>query len=224
MDWSWNSEGQKVKGHIITLEKIGDVIRYYDPQNGKVIDNFYDYIAKINLKRGINVLRLDNLRINPEYASHILGKSGSKVVGGVVGKGSIKGVKNPIPDELKIRRSEIRNIAKETVVDKPIKLPGLNKTATISNKGVKEWTNQPHIHLAEKNELILDIQNVMNNSKYLGYGPDKNSINAIAHLYETVINGDKSWIVVREFYDGKIVIHSISDNDTILKIIKAPTR
>lgn len=225
IDWFWNTQSKRaLNGHIITLEKIGGVLRYYDPQNGKVIDNFYDYIADIKLNRGIRLLRVDNLRVNPEYASQILGKSGSMAFGGMVGKSNIKGVKNPIPDEIKIRRSEIRDIAKETVVDKPIKLPGLNKTATISNKGVKEWTNQPHIHLAEKNELILDIQNVMNHSKYLGCGTDKNSINAVAHLFETVINGDKSWIVVREFYNGKIVIHSISDSDEILKIIKASTR
>jgi len=137
---------------------------------------------------------------------------------------NIRKIKNPISEELKARRTEIRNLAKEIIVDKPIQLPGINRVAFISNKGVKEWTNQPHVHLAEKNELILNIQDVLNKSKYIGCGVDKNSINAIAHLYETVINGDKSWIIVREFYDGRIMIHSISDSEDILKILKVPTR
>jgi len=137
---------------------------------------------------------------------------------------NIRKIKNPISEELKARRTEIRNLAKEIIVDKPIQLPGINRVAFISNKGVKEWTNQPHAHLAEKNELILNIQDVLNKSKYIGCGADKNSANALAHLYETVINGDKSWIIIREFYDGRIMIHSISDSEDILKIIKVPTR
>lgn len=148
----------------------------------------------------------------------------SNIVSGEFNKDGIRKVKSPISEELKARRTEIRNLAKEIIVDKPIQLPGINRVAFISNKGVKEWTNQPHAHLAEKNELILNIQDVLNKSKYIGCGADKNSANAIAHLYETVINGDKSWIIIREFYDGRIMIHSISDSEDILKIIKVPTR
>lgn len=89
--WTWNSSGRNLKGHIITLEKIGDTLRYYDPQNGRVIDNFYDYINDIKLNRGIRLLRVDNLRINADYAAHILGKSGSKAVNGMVGKSGTGG-------------------------------------------------------------------------------------------------------------------------------------
>lgn len=88
VDWYWSSEN---KGHIITLEKVGNTLRFYDPQNGKIISNFYDYIDDIRLSHGIRLLRVDNLRVNPEYASQILGKSGSKAVGGVIGKGSVSG-------------------------------------------------------------------------------------------------------------------------------------
>lgn len=133
---------------------------------------------------------------------------------------SFREVKNPISDELKKRRAEIRELAKEKIIDKPIALPELGKNAFVSNKGVKEWLNQPHVHLAEKNELILDIQNVLNQSKYLGYGADKHDpLSAKAHIYEISIIGNKSWIIIRELHDGSIKIHSISDNEDILKII-----
>ena len=85
IDWYWNRKS----GHIITLEKIGDTFRYYDPQNGKVIDSLYNYIADIRLNEGICLLRVDNLRINSDYAAHILCKSGSKAIGGEIGKGGI---------------------------------------------------------------------------------------------------------------------------------------
>lgn len=88
VDWYWSSEN---KGHIITLEKVGNTLRFYDPQNGKIISNFYDYIDDIRLSHGIRLLRVDNLRINAEYASQILGKSGTKAFGGVIGKGGISG-------------------------------------------------------------------------------------------------------------------------------------
>lgn len=79
IQWLWNTQSKRyIDGHIITLEKIGDTLRYYDPQNGKAIDNFYDYINDIMLARGISVLRVDNLRVNADYASHILGKSRSR--------------------------------------------------------------------------------------------------------------------------------------------------
>ncbi len=95
IDWCWNTQSKySISGHIITVEKIDGVLRYYDPQNGKVIANFYDYINNIKLDRGINLLRVDNLRVNPEYASHILGKSGSDVISGVVGQSVTKGALN----------------------------------------------------------------------------------------------------------------------------------
>ncbi len=90
IDWCWNTQSKrKITGHIITVERIDGVLRYYDPQNGKVIPNFYDYINDIQLKRGINLLRVDNLRVNPEFASHILGKSGSEVMGGEIVRSGI---------------------------------------------------------------------------------------------------------------------------------------
>ncbi len=100
IDWTWNSRSKTcLPGHIITVEKTGDTIRYYDPQNGKVITDFYDYIKNIQLKRGINVLRVDNLRVDADYAAHILCKSGSKTTGGKAAKGGVRGGITPKTDK-----------------------------------------------------------------------------------------------------------------------------
>lgn len=79
IEWFRNTQSKRyLKGHIITVEKIGDTLRHYDPQNGKVITDFYSYIANIKLDRGINLLRVDDKRINPDWAAQILEKAGGK--------------------------------------------------------------------------------------------------------------------------------------------------
>ena len=60
IDWSWYGQSKRyIKGHIITVERIDGVLRYYNPQKGKVIDNFYDYINDIKLNLGISVFRVE---------------------------------------------------------------------------------------------------------------------------------------------------------------------
>jgi hypothetical protein len=83
ISWLWNKSNS---GHIITVEKIGNTFRYYDPQSGQVIAKFVDYIKDIDLNRGIKLLRVDNLMPNPEVCTKVLTKAGSKsIVGGVTG-------------------------------------------------------------------------------------------------------------------------------------------
>lgn len=89
----------------------------------------------------------------------------------------------------------------------------------ISNRGIKEWINQPHKHKAEKDKALLRLPEVLDSSKYIGYGVDKHDPRVKAHLYETIIGGDRSWIVVREFKDKTKLLHSISDSVNIIKII-----
>lgn len=101
IDWSWNTQSKRyIPGHIITLERIDGVIRYYDPQNGKVIKNFYDYINDIKLDRGINVLRVDNLCIDTDWASKILERSGANAKSGTLASGGVTGkIKPPYIEE-----------------------------------------------------------------------------------------------------------------------------
>ena len=54
---------------------------------------------------------------------------------------------------------------------------------------------------------------------YKGYGPDKHDRDAKMHLFEITILGDKSWIIVRETFNGVTTLHSISDSPSILNYI-----
>nr|DAJ36625.1 MAG TPA: Papain fold toxin 1, glutamine deamidase [Caudoviricetes sp.] len=70
--WQWNS-GRS--GHIITCERLVDgTMRYYDPQNGKVITDFSTYASRFNLSSGIKVLRVDTLQINKDLIAGIVSK------------------------------------------------------------------------------------------------------------------------------------------------------
>ena len=120
---------------------------------------------------------------------------------------------NNLPEDVKERRKEIRSLAKDKWVGKQITHPKFKGHTVLTYTNIKEWLSQPHEHFAAKNELILDIQTVFERSKYIGYIPDKHNPDDVkAHLFETVLLGDKSYIIVREFKNGECRLHSISDS------------
>ena len=57
----------------------------------------------------------------------------------------------------------------------------------------------------------------MAKAKYVGCGIDKHDHTCIAHLYEIEINGDPFWVVFREYRNGKMQLHGISDSPDIVK-------
>ena len=71
ISWSW-SRGNV--GHIITAERIPDgSLRIYDPQNGKITSiKFKD----INVNKGFEILRVDNLNINFDVVRGVIKKAG----------------------------------------------------------------------------------------------------------------------------------------------------
>ena len=122
----------------------------------------------------------------------------------------------PLTNAQKQRRTEIRQIAKTTIANKPMMIPILNRTATISNEKIKEWLNQPHKYIVEKNESLLSLEDLINNGEYIDSGVDKHDPTVIAHLIQVTIANENSWIVVRELNDGTLRIHSVSDNRSII--------
>ena len=85
--WFWESGNS---GHIITAERANGVLRYYDPQTGRIIKDFAGYIKKLKLATGIRYLRVDNLRANPAIVKNVLSKptiaKGGKAAGGGTAK------------------------------------------------------------------------------------------------------------------------------------------
>jgi hypothetical protein len=120
---------------------------------------------------------------------------------------------------MRLRRKEIQQEA-EKFLEVQLTNEDFGKTVSLTRKGIKEWTNQPHMHYMEKNEMLLRIDKVLKSSRYMGSGPDEHNASIIMHLFETEIEGDKTWIIVREMSDGTVRLHSISDSRKILEFIK----
>ena len=125
--------------------------------------------------------------------------------------------KKYLSQNVKQRRREIKADAKKLVADtfanKRFKHP-----IRITNKGIKEWTNQPHKLYAEKNEMLLDIKSVIFTAEYLGRMSRQPKDDYISYLFSAKVKKTESWIIVRK-YDrvNDCVIHSISDNYSILR-------
>lgn len=131
-----------------------------------------------------------------------------------------RSVKQPLSEEIKRRRAEIR-IQAQALTHQTAKLPQIKSPVTLTHGGIKEWTNQPHKYAALKNEMLLNVFSVIKKAKYLGHGQDKHDRTAKAHLYQIEIGGEPSWIIVRELADGQAFIHGISDSPSIVeKVLK----
>ncbi len=115
---------------------------------------------------------------------------------------------------------DIKKAARQTLQGASLSHPDFNGKITVSRRSIDEWTNQPHIHYAEKNRMLLYIDDVLKQSKYLGPGNDKTDGNVTIHLFETSIRGDKTWIIVKEYTDGNTILYSISDSANILKSLR----
>ena len=117
---------------------------------------------------------------------------------------------------LRRRRKEIKQEAKR-LVNQDFFNEGFGKTLTITNTNIDEWINQPHKFIEAKNEMLLEIGDVIRNATYIGAGPHKHAADITAHFFEIELKGEKAWIIAREFSNGKCHIHSISDNESILE-------
>lgn len=207
--WRWK---RKRSGHIITAERLPDGnLRFYDPQNG--MSGALDLYKK-DIAGNVRIYRVDTLAPNANIVKDVLTKGEAKAATGTAAQGGISGsIETKAIFE---RAKQIKSLVQRDGID-PIVLPTLNKTAEVSIKKVKEWCNQPHRHIAEKNELILHIRDIIAKAKYVGCGIDKHDHTCIAHLYEIEINGDPSWVVFREYRNGKMQLHGISDSPDIVK-------
>ena len=113
------------------------------------------------------------------------------------------------------RRREIREYMADHL-NEPLVNPDFSRPVALSGKSVKEFLNQPHKHYREKNELLLDIKQVFISASYLGINPNYKAPGLVAsHIFEIVLCGENSWLIVREYSDGAIKLYSCSDNAII---------
>lgn len=121
-------------------------------------------------------------------------------------------------EQLRKQRAEIKEQAR-FLTSRTLYNKDFGKGIAVSMASIKEWLNQPHKWIMEKNALLPMIENVIAASKYVGFGPDKHDPDITMHLFEITIHGEKSWIIVRELIDGSIKLHSVSDSDNILNYL-----
>ena len=113
---------------------------------------------------------------------------------------------------------EIKKEAREQLQGTTITIPNFEGEIGISRRSIDEWTNQPHAHYAEKNRMLLSIEEVLDSAKYVGRKSDNSTKpgSKWIHLFETKIQGEKSWIIIKEYQDGTTMLYSISDSPNIL--------
>ena len=121
--------------------------------------------------------------------------------------------RHSLPESVKARRREIKVEAMKKLRSKQFRNPKFNMKIRITGSGIDEWLNQPHRHYAEKNEMLLNISEIIKKSTYLGVSRYKRRL---AHIFETTLCGETTWIVVTEVPGRGATIHSISDNARIL--------
>ncbi|MCM1225715.1 MAG: hypothetical protein NC548_65860, partial [Lachnospiraceae bacterium] len=145
-------------------------------------------------------------------------KDNQKAIDDILQNGRV--IYEPLPDDVKERRKEIKRLAYETICQQPLYAPGLKESITVSKKSVKEWLNQPFADVAAKNEALLRLSEILNGSEYMGYGSDIHDTHTKAHLFQTTIGETLCWIIVRAIYNQGLKLHSLTDNSEILKILK----
>ena len=116
--------------------------------------------------------------------------------------------------EIRRRRKEIREEAKALLVGQVLSHPYFPHDIYINVSGIKEWLNQPHKHYAEKNEALLNLPKLMQESEYLDSVADPKERDYIvaSHLFKTKIAEADSWIIVNETIWSEFLVHSVSDN------------
>jgi hypothetical protein len=63
LDWTWRRDNmsQELEGHIVVVERFENGgLRIYDPQAGECLD-WKELSSNIDITKGINILRVDNL-------------------------------------------------------------------------------------------------------------------------------------------------------------------
>ena len=116
--------------------------------------------------------------------------------------------------EIRQRRKEIREEAKALLIGQVLSHPYFTHDIYINVSGIKEWLNQPHRHYAEKNEALLNLPKLIQESEYLDSVADPKGRDYIvaSHLFRTKIAEADSWIIVNETIWSEFLVHSISDN------------
>lgn len=124
---------------------------------------------------------------------------------------------SPLPKEVKQRRAEIEKTAIRTLTNKVFHHPQLKGDIRVYKRGIREWLNQPNGHIEAKNELLLNIGEVIRKGVYKGHNTHKGHE---SHVIEITFEGGKAWVILTDYPGRGLAVHSISENEAVLNGLK----
>ena len=124
--------------------------------------------------------------------------------------------------EMKRTLKERKKEARKAVQGKMLTNPNFPEKIMVSRASVDEWTNQPFMYMAEKHQMLLDIERVLGEAEYLGPADKHKEVDKLiqSHLFKTHVEDIDAYIIVWEFVNGVFILHSISDSPNILNFLK----
>ena len=109
---------------------------------------------------------------------------------------------------MRAMRKELYNTARERLRGKEVVVPGFG-TVSFSSDGLKEIYNQPHGEYMFKNQLAVISDKLLANAQLIQSSPDTKGQPHTWHYLK--VEGLNSFLVVKEFADGRKVLYSIVD-------------
>ena len=129
---------------------------------------------------------------------------------------------NPSALLTRINNMRVKSIKAECDkwVDETVKVRGFDKPIGFSVRGFKKFLSRPMPEKSAKNEMLLNIREVLKKATYLGELNPRVGDTSTSYLFEIVFINEKRWLVANE-YAGKIpTLYSISDSPGILEHLK----
>lgn len=199
--WTW-ARGNC--GHIITVERIDGRLRYYDPQDGKVITDFVGYIDGIKTAGGIRWLRVDTLRANPDIAKKVLSKPKTGTKSGKAATGGVSG--RVTPEVIRLRKNAIQSGDFPTSLTHHLHENLITTKLYLGNKPLNRILN--HCVSADEIDAVKYIWHhpeMMHNPRVspLGEGKDMSSERAQKNIANKRERGVKGYIEYEFEYAGK---------------------
>ena len=109
--------------------------------------------------------------------------------------------------------------AKANLLDRIVQPKGFYREVHFSNRGIKEYLNQPHDDYFAKNEMIRSMESILNEeAKYLGFSEYKNRTSYIFKI--KIRNKTNYLIVIRRNINDNAYFYSITDSEKVLVGLK----
>ena len=120
---------------------------------------------------------------------------------------------NPQGDDIAFSRKETLVFGKQNLVGKTMKMRGLDTLVVFTVSGIKEAANMPHKYFVEKNETIRRILSIGPNAPLVAELDDMKGRPFHFRYYKIQINGEDSFIVIREnLQNGITDFYGITDS------------